>query len=135
MDVKEIYLENTNLGHKKFYKMFNREDGILACTWGKIGTIGQTINYDIKLYQSLLQEKLKKGYEIIRETKIKTVPLSEERDKTDEIIKKLLYLQNLTLGGNLGHVTFIKNCIKKRINNELSKKDLEECNKIYKLYS
>jgi len=56
------YHDNGSNSHK-FYKMQEQKDGWFLCTWGRVGTAGQSTTYDLPTAQKKLQEKMKKGYE------------------------------------------------------------------------
>ncbi len=58
------YLEfhDSDSNSHKFYKTQEQADGTFLCTWGRVGTAGQSINYDLPTMQKKLKEKLNKGY-------------------------------------------------------------------------
>ena len=64
MALTDAYLEyhNSALNSHKFYKVQEQKDGTFLVTWGRIGTNGQSIIYDLAKTQKKLLEKLKEGY-------------------------------------------------------------------------
>ena len=61
----KLYLENTTVGHRKFYEMTRTASAGWIARWGKIGIYGQTKYYEQREWSTKLEEKLKKGYEVI----------------------------------------------------------------------
>ncbi len=67
---RTLYLENTSDGHSKFYEMSqeNPYDANFTVRYGKIGQIGGTkTTYPIAEWNKKLDEKRKKGYQVVRD--------------------------------------------------------------------
>ena len=61
--MKNIYLENTNNHHDKFYHMIENKDGVsFTASWGRIGMNGLTQIYDMNEWDKKYREKINKGY-------------------------------------------------------------------------
>ena len=64
--MKNIYLENTNNHHNKFYHMIENKDGAsFTASWGKIGFKGGTQIYGMNEWNKIYNNKLNKGYKDI----------------------------------------------------------------------
>lgn len=61
-----IVLEYTRDGSNKFYKMerVSANSQTWRATWGKIGTAGQSMTYEMNEWDEKFNEKIKKGYVI-----------------------------------------------------------------------
>ena len=58
-----LYLENTNGHHSKFYHMIQNKDGVsFTASWGRIGTQGRTQIYDMSEWDKIHRSKTNKGY-------------------------------------------------------------------------
>ena len=61
--MKNLYLENTNGHHNKFYHMIENKDGVsFTASWGRIGSQGRTQIYDMSEWDKIHRGKIKKGY-------------------------------------------------------------------------
>ena len=61
--MKNVYLENTNNHHDKFYHMIENKDGAsFTATWGRIDSNGRTQIYSINEWDKKYREKINKGY-------------------------------------------------------------------------
>ena len=61
--MKNIYLENTNNHHDKFYHMIENKDGVsFTASWGRIGMNGLTQIYGINEWDKKYREKISRGY-------------------------------------------------------------------------
>ena len=61
--MKNIYLENTNNNHDKFYHMIeNKDDVSFTASWGRIGMNGLTQIYDMNEWDKKYREKINRGY-------------------------------------------------------------------------
>jgi predicted DNA-binding WGR domain protein len=61
--MKNVYLENTNNHHNKFYHMIENKDGAsFTASWGRIGMNGISQVYGINEWSMKYQEKINKGY-------------------------------------------------------------------------
>ena len=61
--MKNIYLENTNNHHDKFYHMIENKDGVsFTASWGRIGMNGLTQIYGINEWDKKYREKINRGY-------------------------------------------------------------------------
>ena len=61
--MKNLYLENTNGHHSKFYHMIENKDGVsFTATWGRIGSQGRIKIYDMSEWDKIHRSKIKKGY-------------------------------------------------------------------------
>ena len=61
--MKNVYLENTNNHHDKFYHMIeNKDDVSFTASWGRIGMNGLTQIYDMNEWDKKYREKINKGY-------------------------------------------------------------------------
>ena len=61
--MKNLYLENTNNHHDKFYHMIENKDGVsFTASWGRIGSQGRTQIYDMSEWDKIHRGKIKKGY-------------------------------------------------------------------------
>ena len=61
--MKNVYLENTNNHHDKFYHMMENKDGAsFTASWGRTGSNGRTQIYGMNEWDMKYREKIKKGY-------------------------------------------------------------------------
>ena len=61
--MKNLYLENTNNHHDKFYHMIENKDGVsFTATWGRTGSQGRTKIYDMSEWDRIHRSKINKGY-------------------------------------------------------------------------
>ena len=61
--MKNVYLENTNHHHDKFYHMIeNKDDVSFTASWGRIGMNGLTQIYDMNEWDKKYREKISRGY-------------------------------------------------------------------------
>ena len=61
--MKNLYLENTNNHHDKFYHMIENKDGVsFTASWGRIGSNGRTQIYDMSEWDKIHRSKINKGY-------------------------------------------------------------------------
>jgi predicted DNA-binding WGR domain protein len=61
--MKNVYLENTNNHHDKFYHMIeNKDDVSFTASWGRTGSNGRTQIYDMNEWDKKYREKINKGY-------------------------------------------------------------------------
>ena len=61
--MKNVYLENTNNHHDKFYHMIENKDGVsFTASWGRIGSQGRTQIYDMSEWDKIKLNKINKGY-------------------------------------------------------------------------
>jgi len=61
--MKNVYLENTNNHHDKFYHMIENKDGAsFTATWGRTGSNGRTQIYGMNEWDKKYNEKINKGY-------------------------------------------------------------------------
>ncbi len=61
--MKNVYLENTNNHHDKFYHMIENKDGAsFTASWGRIGTNGRTQIYGMNEWDKIYNNKINKGY-------------------------------------------------------------------------
>ena len=61
--MKNLYLENTNNHHDKFYHMIENKDGVsFTASWGRIGSGGRTQIYDMSEWDKIHRSKINKGY-------------------------------------------------------------------------
>ena len=64
--MKNVYLENTNNHHDKFYHMIENKDGdSFTASWGRTGSNGRTQIYGMNEWDVKYQEKINKGYKDI----------------------------------------------------------------------
>lgn len=63
-----IYMTNTTGGSNKFYEMTDLGNGKWKARWGKIGGTPSNMEYSNTVWDKKYQEKLKKGYKVIRTT-------------------------------------------------------------------
>ena len=64
--MKNIYLENTNHHHDKFYHMIENKDGAsFTASWGRTGSNGRTQIYGMNEWDMKYREKINKGYKDI----------------------------------------------------------------------
>ena len=64
--MKNVYLENTNNHHDKFYHMIENKDGAsFTASWGRTGSNGRTQIYGMNEWNVKYQEKINKGYKDI----------------------------------------------------------------------
>jgi predicted DNA-binding WGR domain protein len=61
--MKNVYLENTNNHHDKFYHMIENKDGVsFTASWGRTGSNGRTQIYDMSEWDKIYNSKINKGY-------------------------------------------------------------------------
>ena len=61
--MKNVYLENTNNNHDKFYHMIENKDGAsFTASWGRTGSNGRTQIYGMNEWDKKYREKISKGY-------------------------------------------------------------------------
>jgi predicted DNA-binding WGR domain protein len=61
--MKNVYLENTNNHHDKFYHMIENKDGAsFTASWGRTGSNGRTQIYGMNEWDMKYREKINKGY-------------------------------------------------------------------------
>ena len=61
--MKNVYLENTDNHHDKFYHMIENKDGAsFTATWGRTGSNGRTQIYGMNEWDKKYREKISKGY-------------------------------------------------------------------------
>ena len=61
--MKNVYLENTNNHHDKFYHMIENKDGAsFTASWGRTGSNGRTQIYGMNEWDKKYREKISKGY-------------------------------------------------------------------------
>ena len=61
--MKNVYLENTNNHHDKFYHMIENKDGAsFTASWGRTGSNGRTQIYGMNEWDNKYREKISKGY-------------------------------------------------------------------------
>ena len=61
--MKNVYLENTNNHHDKFYHMIENKDGAsFTASWGRIGSTGRTQIYGMNEWDKIYNNKINKGY-------------------------------------------------------------------------
>ena len=61
--MKNVYLENTNNNHDKFYHMIeNKDDVSFTASWGRTGSNGRTQIYDMNEWDKKYREKINRGY-------------------------------------------------------------------------
>jgi len=61
--MKNVYLENTNNHHDKYYSMVENNDGAsFTASWGRTGSNGRTQIYGMNEWDKKYQEKINKGY-------------------------------------------------------------------------
>ena len=61
--MKNVYLENTNNHHDKFYHMIeNKDDVSFTASWGRTGSNGRTQIYDMNEWDKKYREKINRGY-------------------------------------------------------------------------
>ena len=64
--MKQVYLENTNNHHDKFYHMIENKDGAsFTASWGRTGSNGRTQIYGMNEWDMKYREKINKGYKDI----------------------------------------------------------------------
>ena len=75
--MKNVYLENTNNHHDKFYRMEENKDGAsFTATWGRTGSNGRTQIYGMNEWDVKYREKISKGYENIQSVGSNVTPPS-----------------------------------------------------------
>ena len=61
--MKNVYLENTNNHHDKFYHMLENKDGAsFTASWGRTGSNGRTQIYGMNEWDKKYREKISRGY-------------------------------------------------------------------------
>jgi predicted DNA-binding WGR domain protein len=61
--MKNVYLENTNNHHDKFYHMIENKDGAsFTASWGRTGSNGRTQIYGMNEWDKIKLNKINKGY-------------------------------------------------------------------------
>ena len=61
--MKNVYLENTNKHHDKFYHMIKNKDGdSFTASWGRTGSNGRTQIYGMNEWDKKYREKISRGY-------------------------------------------------------------------------
>jgi len=61
--MKNVYLENTNHHHDKFYHMIeNKDDVSFTASWGRTGSNGRTQIYGMNEWDKKYREKISRGY-------------------------------------------------------------------------
>jgi len=61
--MKQVYLENTNNHHDKFYHMVENKDGTsFTASWGRTGSNGRTHIYGMNEWDMKYREKISRGY-------------------------------------------------------------------------
>ena len=61
--MKNVYLENTNKHHDKFYHMIENKDGdSFTASWGRTGSNGRTQIYGMNEGDKKYREKISRGY-------------------------------------------------------------------------
>ena len=61
--MKNVYLENTNNHHDKFYHMIeNKDDASFTASWGRTGSNGRTQIYGMNEWDKKYREKINRGY-------------------------------------------------------------------------
>ena len=61
--MKQVYLENTNNHHDKFYHMIENKDGAsFTASWGRTGSNGRTQIYGMNEWDKKYREKISRGY-------------------------------------------------------------------------
>ena len=61
--MKNVYLENTNNHHDKFYHMIENKDGAsFTASWGRTGSNGRTQIYGMNEWDKKYREKINRGY-------------------------------------------------------------------------
>ena len=61
--MKNVYLENTNNHHDKFYHMIENKDGVsFTASWGRTGSNGRTQIYGMNEWDKKYREKISRGY-------------------------------------------------------------------------
>ena len=64
--MKNVYLENTNNHHDKFYHMIENKDGAsFTASWGRTGSNGRTQIYGMNEWDKKYREKISRGYKKI----------------------------------------------------------------------
>ena len=75
--MKNVYLENTNNHHDKFYHMIENKDGAsFTASWGRTGSNGRTQIYGMNEWDKKYREKISKGYENIQSVGSNVTPPS-----------------------------------------------------------
>ena len=75
--MKQVYLENTNNHHDKFYHMIENKDGAsFTASWGRTGSNGRTQIYGMNEWDKKYREKISKGYENIQSVGSNVTPPS-----------------------------------------------------------
>jgi predicted DNA-binding WGR domain protein len=75
--MKNVYLENTNNHHDKFYHMIENKDGAsFTASWGRTGSNGRTQIYGMNEWDVKYREKISKGYENIQSVGSNVTPPS-----------------------------------------------------------
>lgn len=139
--MKVVYLENTQSGHSKFYRMTEISATEWEAEYGKIGNTPQKTKYSISQWHKKYNEKISKGYKEL--SHISVTP----KQTTDIILEKLQMLlkiledinQSLLAPAVMNELRVkiqkVKNLIYKHTNlDSLSKDELTELNEIYKHY-
>lgn len=80
-----MVLKNTSGDSHKFWRIETRIDGSVARRWGKIGTRGQTKLFGTTRPYKVLNQKLKKGYEIDKPVGSFPIYIAEVRSNGDLI--------------------------------------------------
>lgn len=140
--MKTIYLENTN-GHSKFYRMTEISASEWVAEYGKIGNSPQRTTYSMSEWNTKYREKIRKGYKEVSQFTTNT----SQKINQDIILEKLNKLKDLIQSKDESEVIVSglrdKRVDLKKINNliykhqnldTLSKSELIELNKIYKIY-
>ena len=61
--MKNLFLENTNNHHDKFYHMIENKDGAsFTASWGRTGSNGRTQIYGMNEWDKKYREKINRGY-------------------------------------------------------------------------
>lgn len=80
-----VLWKNTSGASQKFWRIETRIDGSVARRWGKVGTRGQTKLFGTSVPFKVLNQKLKKGYQIHKPTGSFPIYIAEVRSNGDLI--------------------------------------------------
>lgn len=97
-----FYAEYTRESSNKFWAIIEGEGGMVTCAWGKIGTSGQSQEFDTVTADKRRSDKLRKGYVEDRE-KMKVLNMGveeavkvEKKEKAkEEFFNKIDFLKEL----------------------------------------
>lgn len=136
-----IYLENRTENHNKFYEMVQNTDNTFSARYGKIGTGGLIKTYRMSEWDSVLNKKIRNGYQIINNITSDKVDKISDLVRLSSILNKLKLLKSSLYDliqidnseTNNDQYIAVSNLINRVEEDQfISKSDLMYCNRLFK---